>query len=275
MTVQIVTDSASDIPQALAEQYGIRVAPLHVQFGDESYADGRTITHEQFYKKMRESSALPKTSQPTPHDMMACYGEALQHGPVIGIHVSSKLSGTYQTAVMTAGMVHQSITVFDSLSGSGGLARMAVLAARMAQAGATVPEILAELEHLKATTEVMVGLNTLENAVKGGRVSPLAGFAATLLGVKPIVHVRDGLVIPFDKVRGRGRMLDRMLEVAAERCKDWSGRQVWVNHGLAEAEAEALAERVRQRFQPKELFVGQIGAAIGTYSAEGAILLSF
>ncbi|HLO04230.1 MAG TPA: DegV family protein [Symbiobacteriaceae bacterium] len=275
MTVQIVTDSASDLSPALASQYGIHVAPLHVQFGDETFADGRTISPELFYQKMRASKELPKTSQPTPHDMMTAYREALQAGPVIGIHVSSKLSGTYQTAVMTAGMVHQSIEVFDSLSGSGGLAKMAVTAAQMAQAGATVQEILAGLEQMRATTQVLVGLNTLENAVKGGRVSPLAGFAATLLGVKPIVHVKDGLVIPFDKVRGRGRMIDRLVEVAAERCQDWSGRLVWVNHGLAEAEAQALAERIRQEFRPKEVFVGPIGAAIGTYAAEGAMALSF
>lgn len=275
MTVQIVTDSASDMPQELASQYGIRIAPLHVQFGDETYADGRTISPELFYQKMRESKQLPKTSQPTPHDMMAAYQEALQAGPVIGIHVSSRLSGTYQTAVMTAGMVHQSIEVFDSLSGSGGLSLMAITAARMAQAGATVKEILAGLEQLRARTEVVVGLNTLENAVKGGRVSPLAGFAATLLGVKPLVHVKEGSVLPFDKVRGRGRMIDRMIEVAAERCQDWSDRQVWVNHGLAAAEAEVLAERVRQQFRPKEVHMGVIGAAIGTYAAEGALLISF
>lgn len=275
MTVQIVTDSASDMDLELAAQYGIRIAPLHVQFGDETYSDGRTISPALFYQKMRAAKELPKTSQPTPHDMMAAYQEAMQAGPVIGIHVSSKLSGTYQTAVMSAGMVHQSIEVFDSLSGSGGLTIMAVRAAEMAKAGATVKEILAELEQLRARTEVMVGLNTLENAVKGGRVSPLAGFAATLLGVKPIVHVKGGLVIPFDKVRGRARMIDRMLEVAAERCQDWSNRLVCVNHGLAEAEAQALAERVRQQFRPKEVRIGVIGAAIGTYAAEGAIALCF
>lgn len=275
MTVQIVTDSASDMPSELAAQYGIRIAPLHVQVGDETYADGRTITPELFYQKMRASKELPKSSQPTPHDMMAAYQDALQAGPVIGIHVSSRLSGTYQTAVMTAGMVHQSIEVFDSLSGSGGLTIMAVAAAQMAQAGASVKEILAELAQMRARTEVLVGLNTLENAVKGGRVSPLAGFAATLLGVKPLVHVKEGTVIPFDKVRGRGRMIDRMVEVAAERCQDWSNRTVWVNHGLAAAEAEALAERVRQQFRPKAVHLGVIGAAIGTYAAEGALLLAF
>lgn len=275
MTVQIVTDSASDMPPELAAQYGIRIAPLHVQFGDETYADGRTITPELFYQKMRASKELPKTSQPTPHDMMAAYQEALQAGPVIGIHVSSRLSGTYQTAVMTAGMVHQSIEVFDSLSGSGGLTIMAITAAQMAQAGATVKEILADLEQMRARTEVLVGLNTLENAVKGGRVSPLAGFAATLLGVKPLVNVKEGSVIPFDKVRGRGRMIDRLVEVAAERCQDWSNRTVWVNHGLAEAEALALAERIRQQLRPKAVHVGVIGAAIGTYAAEGALLVAF
>jgi DegV family protein with EDD domain len=275
MTVQIVTDSASDLPPALASQYGIRIAPLHVQFGAETFVDGRTITPEAFYAKMRAAKELPKTSQPTPHDMMQAYREALAAGPVIGIHVSSKLSGTYQTAVMAAGMIDPSIQVFDSLSGSGGLARMAITAARMAQGGATVPAIMAELERLRATTQVVVGLNTLENAVKGGRVSPLAGLAAGMLGIKPLLNVREGAVIPLDKVRGRTRMIERLLEMAAERCQDWSDRQVWVNHALCEAEATGLAERIRQRFNPKEVFVGPIGAVIGTYAAEGALVLAF
>jgi DegV family protein with EDD domain len=275
MTVQIVTDSAADLSPALAAAYGVRVVPLHVQFGEASFEDGRTISPADFYQRMRASKELPKTSQPTPHNLMTAYREALEAGPVIAIHVSSKLSGTYQTAVMAAQMVDPAIQVFDSLGGVGGQARMVVTAARMARAGATVQEIVAELERLRAKTQILVGLNTLENAIKGGRVNPIAGIAAAVLGVKPIVHVVDGLVVPFDKVRGRARMVDRILEVAAERCQDWSDRLVWINHGLCEAEAQAFAERVRERFGPKEIHIAPIGAAIGTYAAAGALAISF
>ena len=276
MTVQIVSDSGCDVTPELAAAHGITVIPLQVLINGETYRDGVDLTPDEFYAKMRGGKELPKTSLPTPHDIIEAYKAAVARGPVLGIHLSSALSGTWQTVTMTARSISESIQTFDTLHGSGGSLLQVLEGARMAREGASVEQILARLEAMRAETHTLVALNTLENAVKGGRVSPLAGMAASLLGIKPIVHVsREGKVVPIDKVRGRTKALDRVLEIAAERCSSWKERLVVVAHGNALADAEAFAKRVRERFSPKEIIIVPIGATIGTYSAEGAILLSF
>ncbi|HWI65525.1 MAG TPA: DegV family protein [Symbiobacteriaceae bacterium] len=276
MTVQIVTDSGSDLTPELAAANGITVVPLQVLIDGTSYRDGVDLTPEMFYAKLRTAKKLPQTSQPTPHDVVTAYRSAAEKGPVIGVHLSSALSGTWQTATMAARTVSDKIRVFDTLTGSGGVALMALRAAEAARNGATAAEIWALLESWRSQTYTLVALNTLENAVKGGRVSPLAGMAAALLHVKPIVQVtRAGKVEPIDRVRGRAKALDRVLDLAAEFRKDWSGARVVVAHGGCLGDAAAFAEKVRARFAPAEILPLEIGATIGTYAAEGAILLSF
>lgn len=276
MRVQIVTDSGSDMTRELAEANGVTVVPLHVLIGGQTYRDGVDLTAEQFYQKMREHRELPKTSQPTPHELMAAYQEAGQYGPVIGIHLSSALSGTCHSAMMASRQLGDTVTVFDSLTGSGATMLMALEAAKLALAGAGLLEILQKLEQMRTQTRTFVALNTLENAVRGGRVKPLAGMAASLLGIKPIVHVTpEGKVESVDKVRGRAKALDRLLELAAECRQDWADRLAVVAHGNCLAEAEAFAQRVAERFHPRDVLIVPIGATIGTYAAEGAILLGF
>jgi len=276
MTVQIVTDSGSDLPPDLAAAHGITVVPLQVLVDGNAYRDGVDLTPEQFYAQMRTAKKLPQTSQPTPHDLLTAYGAAAERGPVVAVHLSSALSGTWQTATMAARTVSADIKVFDSRTGSGGLGLLALRAAELARAGATAAEIWAHLENWRAESWTLVALNTLENAVKGGRVSPLAGMAAAVLGVKPIVQVtREGKVEPIDRVRGRARALERVLALAGESRSTWAGRRVAVAHGGCPEEGAAFARQVRERFNPGEVLELQIGATVGTYSAEGAILFSF
>ncbi|MDF2629364.1 MAG: protein DegV family [Symbiobacteriaceae bacterium] len=276
MTVQIVTDSGADIPPALAAAHGISVVPLQVLIDGVSYRDGVDLTPMMFYEKMRTAKKLPQTSQPTPHDVESAYRAAAERGPVVGVHLSSALSGTWETASMAARSISETIRVFDSRTGSAGIGLMAMRAAELARGGATAAEIWAYLEAWRAETHTLVALNTLENAVRGGRVNPLAGMAARLLHVKPIVHVtRAGKVEPIDRVRGRERALERTLDLAGELRKNWADRRVAVAHGGAAEEAKAFARRVRERFNPAEVWETEIGATIGTYSAEGAILFSF
>lgn len=276
MTVQIVTDSGSDLAPDLAAAYGIAVVPLQVLVDGQSYRDGVELTPEQFYAKLRTARKLPQTSQPTPHDLVTAYKAAAERGPVVGIHLSSALSGTWQTATMAARSVAEGVRVFDSRTGSGGLGLMALRAAELARGGATAAEIWSHLEVWRDETRTLVALNTLENAVKGGRVSPLAGMAASLMNIKPIVQVtREGKVEPIDRVRGRARALERLLDLAGEFRRHWGERLVAVAHGGAPDEGAAFAARVRERFDPAGVVELQIGATIGTYAAEGAILFSF
>jgi DegV family protein with EDD domain len=277
MTIQIVTDSGSDLPPALAKQHGITVVPLQVLIGGQTYQDGVDLTPGEFYQKLREHRELPKTSQPTPHDLLTAYKAALARGPVVAIHVSGALSGTFQTATMVARDLSEQIHIFNSRTGSAAQTMLALEAAEMAQAGAEVPEILRRLEQRRAVSHTFMLLNTLENAVKGGRVSPLAGMAANLLGIKAIVAVTDaGTVVSAEKVRGRAKAIDRLLELGAEHGgDDWSQRRVAVAHCACPEEAEAFAARVRERYQPRDILLMEVGATIGTYAAEGGLLFSF
>lgn len=276
MKVQIVTDTGSGLTPELAAEHGISVVPLQVLIDNQSYRDGVDLSPTEFYERMAKARELPKTSQPSPVDLADAYTAAAEKGPVIGVHLSSALSGTWQTAVMAARTVHDSIKVFDSRTGSGGQAMMAIEAARMAAGGKEQAEILQRLEELRNESRTYVALNTLENAVKGGRVNPVAGMAASLLGIKPIVHVTTaGKVETYERLRGRARALDRLLEIAAESGRDLSTRMVAVAHGNCPGDAEAMARRVRDRLNPREVLIMPIGATIGTYAAEGAVLLSF
>lgn len=276
MTVQIVTDSGSDITPEMAEALGVTVVPLRVLLGGKEYRDGVDLTPAAFYQNLREVKELPKTSQPTPFDMQAAYRAAAQRGPVVGIHLSAALSGTYQGAVMAAREVDPGIQVVDSKTGSGGQAILVMEALRLAREGASQAEIVAHVARRRQQGHVLVALNTLENAIRGGRVTPLAGLAASLLGIKPIVYVTDrGTVETLDKVRGRTKALQRLLDLAAERRRDWSDALVVVAHGAAEQEAKEFAAQVEERFHPREIRLMEIHATIGTYSAEGAVLFSF
>lgn len=278
MAVQIVTDSASDLTPALAERYGITVVPLHVTIEGETYRDGLDLTPAEYYHRMRSARRLPTTSQPTPRELEMAYRSALTRGPVLAVHVSSALSGTVANATMVAREMGEQVTVYDSLSGSGGLALLAVAAAEMAAGGEPPAAILNRLAAMREESQTLVLLETLENAVKGGRVSPLTGMAAGLLGVKPVVHVSpEGKVVPIAKVRGRAKAVERLLAMAAEGSRNWAERRVVVAFAGSETEQEAaeLAGRVRERFGPKEILMLPIGAAIGTYTSEGALLFSF
>ncbi len=276
MTVQIVTDSGSDLTPELAAALGVVVAPLRVLLGGTEYRDGVDLTPAAFYQKMRENKELPKTSQPTPPDLEAAYRTAAAKGSVVGIHLSSALSGSYQGAIMAARAVDPTIPIVDSKTGSGGLALLVMEAVRFARKGASPAEIVQRVEQMRPTSRTLVALNTLENAVKGGRVSPVTGIAASLLGVKPIVHVTDqGRVEQLDRARGRARSLQRLLDLAGDMRRDWSGARVCIAHGHVPEEAEAFAQEVKERFAPAEVTLLEIGATIGTYAAEGAILLSF
>jgi DegV family protein with EDD domain len=273
MTVQIITDSGSDLSPTLIGSHAITVVPLQVLIDGQTYLDGQDLSTTEFYAKMKAAPSLPKTSQPTPHALEEAYRTARERGPVIGIHLSGALSGTWQTATMVAKRLDGDIPVIDSRTGSGALCLMVLEAARMAAAGAGVDAIVRRVEEMHAQTYTLVMMNTLENAVKGGRVTAMAGMVGALLGIKPIVQMtRQGKVETVDKVRGRQRSIDRVLEIAGSWGIDWTERQIVIGHGACLEEATKLGIRAKERFAPKEILLLEIGATIGTYAAEGALL---
>lgn len=276
MPVQIVTDSACDLSPEELDRLGITMVPLHVSVGGKHYKDRVELSPAEFYREMAAASELPRTSQPAPQELADAYREASQRGPVLGIHLSSALSGTYQSATLASQMVDATVTLFDSLAGSLGEGLLVLQAVDMAKVGASVSQIVDALRERRQQLTTLVALDTLENAIRGGRVSRLAGVAASLLHLKPIVHVtREGKVERHGQVRGRKAALEYLLQHMAAAERDWASLRVGVAHADCPADADSLIQQIKERFNPKEIIKTEIGSSIGTYAARGGLLVAF
>ena len=212
--IKLLVDGGCDLPENILEKYNIELVGLNVSFNDESYIAGVEIDNETFYKKMSESKELPKTSCPSPDRFLEAYkGDE----DVLIITVSSLLSGTYSSAKLAKDMYedknsNKKIEVLDSMSGSIGQGLLAIKAAELINEGKNLDEIVSILEKLKNDVIFYGTLETLENAIKGGRINPLAGKLINALNFKAIIQVTEGVVKPIDKARGVNNSLKKVLE---------------------------------------------------------------
>lgn len=271
MPVRIVTDSTCDLPLALVEAYGITVVPLTVFFGEEALLDSVDISAPEFYERMKASHVLPRTSQPSVELFRRAYLEAAENGDeVVSIHLSSKLSGTLNAASVAREEVAPEVHVdlIDSYNVSLGLGLMVLEAARAAQSGATLSEVVATTRRVMDRVTVYVCVDTLEYLKKGGRIGRASSFLGSVLSIKPILHVEDGEVAPFERVRTRTRATERIFELAASMGR---AREMFVATGGDDAPARELIERLRPILTHTDLIVGQLGPAVGVYTGPGAL----
>jgi DegV family protein with EDD domain len=272
--IRIVADSACDLHPHQIERYNIKVVPINVHFGEEVYLDGVTIDHATFYRLIEERKALPKTSQPSPGDFAAAYREiaAGDCDQIISIHITSKLSGTFHSAQMAAEMVKDEIAVetFDTLGGSAGAAYMCVEAARMAEAGASVPEIMARLEQMRPQVNIFLMLADLRFAQMSGRVGKLQGALVSLLNVKPIISLQDGLLDVQEKVRSRRRAIERMLDLTAARVGD-NPIYLGIIHAESPDEAQELLAQAEARFNCRESYVNDLSMGLAVQFGPGTL----
>jgi len=276
MALRIVTDSTSDLPESLAQELNITVVPLKVLFGEEMYRDGVDLSKSDFYKKMAEHKQLPTTAQINPGEFLEVFQNILaEQDEIIGIFISSKLSGTYSSAVVAREQLGETrIHLVDSESTTFGLALLVVLAARMARQNKTAEEIVACLEAAKKRVFFYGVVNTLENLRKGGRLSPTAALAGTLLGIKPIVTIKDGEVTVAAKARGQKKAFAWILE-QIEKHSDLKDKTVFIAHAAAHAEMQEFKKLVVAKFNPAEVIELEIGAVVGTHSGQGCIGIGF
>lgn len=222
--VRIVTDSTADIPAEVREELGITMISLKVLFGEETYRDAVDLTPEEFYSRLKASTALPKTSQPSPAEFLEVYEQLLAEdptAPIISVHLASVLSGTYQSATIAKSMVEvegADITVVDSCSASYGHGAQVVLAAQMAQSGASVDEIVAAMKQCQNdNTGVYFLVDTLDYLQKGGRIGKASAMIGSLLNIKPILSLEpNGTVTAVDKARGTKRRCQRLLSFSSK-----------------------------------------------------------
>lgn len=275
--VGIVTDSTADLPKEYIEKYNIQVVPLKVLFGDEEFLDNVNLKPVEFYKKLTTSKFFPRTSQPSPSDFIDIYkklGEETE--TIISIHLSSKLSGTYQSALIAKSNLEDlDIHVIDSKVPSMVLGMIVLEAARACEQGKDKEEILKLINYLINKIKVYFVVDTLEYLQKGGRIGKASAFLGNLLSVKPILSIGDGEVIPVEKIRGRSNAFKKMIELMKEDVSPGSPIKISVFDADSEKEAYKLIEMVKSEFNVTEVIKSTIGTVIGTYVGPGTVAITF
>ncbi|SET79599.1 EDD domain protein, DegV family [Natronincola peptidivorans] len=275
--IQIVVDSMTDIPKNLVEKYNIVVVPLTIHFDNEEYRDGIDLTGEEFYSKLTQVKELPKTSQVAPNIFLQVFKGILEEGKeIICINGSSKASGTHQNAVLAKTQLEtEKIVIFDTMSLCFGAGFFAYEAAKMAADNKSTGEIIERLRKMKSNVDHIFTVDTLEYLKKGGRLNPMKATIATILNVKPILTVEEGLVESLDKVRGSKKVINKMLDLAKERGSDFSNKAVAIAHANNPRKAEELKEMVEKELKPQEILITEIGCTIGTHAGPGTLAIFY
>ncbi|MGM1050328.1 MAG: DegV family protein [Bacillota bacterium] len=273
----IVTDSTADIPADLVKKYDIRIVPLRLMFGSDTYLDGVEISAGEFYKKLVESTQLPTTSQPSPADFVGVYDSILKEFPgcsILSMHLSSGMSGTYQSALLATSLIEgeADITVWDSKSASYGYGLFIVHAAQLAAEGLPVEEILSSTEELRSKRCLYFLVDTLEYLQKGGRIGKASAVLGTLLNIKPILSIDDeGIIYSVEKVRGRKKATARMIELFQNDLAGVTNINVAVGTTADPASVDDFLEQLSAVFTVKETVLSDIGPVIGSHVGPGTI----
>lgn len=274
--IKLLVDGGCDLPKEIMKKYNIELVGLNVSFNDESYIAGEEIDNETFYKKMSESKELPKTSCPSPDRFLEAYK---CDEDILMITVSSILSGTYSSANLAKDMYkdendNKKIEILDSMSGSIGQGLLAIKAAELISEGKTLEKIVETLEVLKNNVIFYGTLETLENAIKGGRINPLAGKLINALNFKAIIQVTEGVVKPIDKARGTNSSLKKVLDYVKSSINDTEEKILVIAHAHCEDKAYKIKESLEKEYKFKDIIISEIGPVMGTYTSQGAILIS-
>lgn len=276
MSIKIIVDSTADLTAAVRER--VSIVPLTVLFGEEEYIDSVTLTHREFYERLIESDVLPTTSQATPAAFMKIFDEVLSPGDsAIVITLSSKLSGTCQSALVAAGD-YADIYVVDSTSVAIGAGILTEYALQCVDQGMSAAEIAAVLEEKKKSICVIAMLDTLEYLKKGGRISPTVAFAGGLLNIKPVVNIEDGVINMLGKARG-SRQGNNLLvqEIQKAGGIDFDLPILLGYTGISDALLKKYIEDSSNIWinGTEQLPYTTIGSVVGTHAGPGAIAAAF
>jgi len=272
-SIGIVTDSTADVPLPLLQQYDIRVVPINIQFGRETYEENVGIDRATFLRWLDERE-MPTSSQPSPGRFTEAFQALVEAGyeQLLCVAITSKHSGTYQSAVLASSMMPQvKIEVWDSLAISMGTGFQVLAAARMAERGASVEAILRRLAEIRSGMRTYLTPATLRYLQKSGRVGTLSGVLASLLAVKPIIHVEDGALEVMGKVRTRSRALKRMEDLIVEDLAGARSVRVAVVHADAMEEAKWLREQLEAVLNCVETHVVDLACSLTVHGGPGVV----
>ena len=277
MGVRIVTDSTSDIPRSMAERLGIEIVPLKVHFKDKQFVDGVDINSATFFKMMREAKEVPTTSQVNPDEFEPIFQRILDGGDeILGIFISSKMSGTTQSAFIAQQTLGEDrIHLVDTGTVTFALGYLVLAAVDMVKEGMDAASIAAKLEEMKGKCRLYAVVDTLEYLKKGGRLSPASAMIGTVLNIKPIITIDNGLVEAVGKARGTQKAFDWMEQQLKKTGQTLTGKRVALGHSDSPEKLAQLKEWMMERWTPAEVIVSEIGTVVGTHAGPGCTGFAF
>ena len=274
MGIRVVTDSSCDLPAALVEAHGISIVPLTIRFGDEELVDQLELDTEAFWERVAASDTLPETAAPSPGSFETCFRELITRGAtgIVCINLSSRLSGTMQSAQVGAAAVASEcpVQVIDSQSASMGLGNLCLTAARRAADGDSLESIVAEVTDRRKRTRLFATLDTLEHIRKSGRIGNARALLGSMLSIKPVIEIRDGVVDEAGRVRTRSKALKLLAAKASEQPIE----HLAVLHANA-PDVDELLDLLAPLFPRDEIVTGSIGPVIGTHAGPRVIGVTY
>ncbi|MGD0173426.1 MAG: DegV family protein [Anaerolineales bacterium] len=275
--VIVVTDSTAYIPSPLILKHGIRVVPLSVVWGNEAFRDGVDMMPTEFYARLKTAKVMPSTSQPSPDEFKKVFGPIVEAGnAVLVVLVSSQISGTVDSAIQAKkSFPGAKIEIVDTLTTAMALGFTTLAAARAVQGGAELAEAAQVARQAVADSGIIFVVDTLEFLRRGGRIGGAAAFLGAALNMKPLLTLHEGKVEALDKVRTKGKAVDRMLDLIEQQIGSRRPLRIGTVQAAAEEEAKALLERAKDRFHPEETIFSEVSPVIGTHVGPGTIGLAY
>jgi DegV family protein with EDD domain len=277
--IAIVTDSTSFLPAELIKKHNITVTPQILIWDEQEFRDGVDIQPSEFYTRLKTAKTMPSSSQVSPVTMQSTFQNLVDQGfEVIGIFVSSKLSGTLQSAMQGKGMMGtagEKVTLVDSLATSMSLGLIVLAAARAAESGSNLIECIAAAENTRKNSGLFFAVDTLEFLHRGGRIGGAQRFIGSALNLKPILALKDGKVEGVERIRTKSKAHDRVLELIVEQVTGKSNIRLATLHANAGKDARTLLDRAAQQLNPIETIFAEVSPVVGTHAGPGTVGLAY
>jgi len=277
--IAIVTDSTAYIPQDLLKKYNLTVTPQILIWDEKMYQDGVDILSEEFFKRLKTAKTMATTSQVPPSVMKTTFENLIERDfEVLGIFISAKLSGTMQSALQAREMLGKAgdkVTVIDSNSTSMAMGFQVLTAARAAEDGATLQDLVTLVEKARDMTGVYFAVDTLEFLHRGGRIGGAQRFLGTALNMKPILAVLDGRVDAIERIRTKGKALERVIELVTEKTKGKTPIRLATLHANAQAEAQQLLDKASALLNASESILSEVSPVIANHAGPGTVGLAY
>ncbi len=277
MGIRIIIDSTSDVTEDIIKKHNIKMVPLTVNFGEESYKDKIELSSTEFFKKLVNAEKLPTTSQVSPGTFVETFSEILLEGDqILGIFLASELSGTYDSARIAKNMIgSDNIQIIDSKSVCLGAFALILEAIKLVEQGRQIDEIVEELEKVKENIVAVAGLDTLKYLEKGGRLSKGQAVVGSLLNIKPILEIKDGKLSVIEKVRGKNKTIKWFDEWIEKNEFDLSNKTLLLFYAQNYDQLKILRKALESKYKIKNIIEQEVGAVIGTHAGPGVLGLGF